>query len=161
MIIIKTETGDVLLNEKLTLKVEHNKEKAEVTVTYPYNKPRPQTIPFVLRVDYTNDAEPTRYNSNGLEIENMANQLELQKANARESLIILDNVRAGYFDLRSFVEKLLEKKALDTEEKLTAECMLVTIDQRIDNNRPLLEEVREQIRNLREVNQKQQNTEKV
>lgn len=161
MIIIKTETGDVLLNEKLTLKVEHNKENAEVTVTYPYNKPRPQTIPFVLRVDYTNDAEPTRYNSNGLDIEYTNKQLKIEEAKAKELAIIFGYTRDGYWELRSFVEKLLDKKALDTERELTAKCMLAYIDQRIENDRSLLEEAREQIINLKEVNQKQQNTEKV
>lgn len=150
MIIIKTETGDALLNEKLTLKVEHNKEKAEVTVTYPYNKPRPQIIPFVLRVDYTNDLEPTRYNSNGLDIENLTKQLEIEKAKAKELLILFGYTREGYWELRSFVEKLLEKKALDTERELTAKNMLAYIDQRIENDRPLLEEVREQLRKLKE-----------
>ena len=159
MIIIKTKTGEVLLNDKTTQQVEHNKEKGEVTVTFPYNKPRPKIISDVLSLNYTNDLEPIRYNSDGLDIEGLKKQVEIEQLKAREMSIIIGYVRFGYWDLRSFVEKLLDKKALDTEEKLKAQCLLSTIDQRIENDRPLLEEVRDKRRKLEEVNPDKRNTE--
>ena len=76
MIIVKTKNGDRFINDKAVIAVEHDKEKTEVTA---YIK---EGVFFhieeVESVLYTNDAQPTSWKDEGLEIERLKKKLDEQ-----------------------------------------------------------------------------------
>lgn len=78
MIIVKTNNGDVFVNEKTTHIVEHNRENKTVVIRNPQYKLN-STIHDVESVIYTNDAQPTSWKDEGSEIQ------RLKKANAELS----------------------------------------------------------------------------
>ena len=78
MIIIKTNNGDVFVNEKTTHIVEHNRENKTVVIRNPQYKMN-STIHDVEGIIYTNDAQPTSWKDEGSEIQRMKKLLDEQR----------------------------------------------------------------------------------
>ena len=77
MIIVKTKNGDCFINEKEVIEVAHDKKKAEVNAYG--NKGVFFHIEEVESVFYTNDAQPTSWKDEGLEIERLKKKLDEQR----------------------------------------------------------------------------------
>lgn len=77
MIIIKTNNGDVFVNEKTTHIAEHNREDKTVVIRNPQYKLN-STINDVEGVIYTNDAQPTSWKDEGSEIQRLKAAIEEQ-----------------------------------------------------------------------------------
>ena len=75
MIIVKTNNGDVFVNEKTTHIVEHNRENKTVVIRNPQYKLN-STIHDVEGIIYTNDAQPTSWKDEGSAIERLAKSLD-------------------------------------------------------------------------------------
>ena len=75
MIIIKTNNGDVFVNEKTTHIVEHNREDKTVVIRNPQYKLN-STINDVEGVIYANDAQPTSWKDEGSEIQRLKATIE-------------------------------------------------------------------------------------
>ena len=78
MIIIKTNNGDVFVNEKTTHIVEHNREDKTVVIRNPQYKLN-STINDVEGIIYTNDAQPTSWKDEGSEIQRLMKSLDEQR----------------------------------------------------------------------------------
>ena len=78
MIIIKTNNGDVFVNEKTTHIVEHNRENKTVVIRNPQYKMN-STIHDVEGIIYTNDAQPTSWKDEGSEIQRLRKSLDEQR----------------------------------------------------------------------------------
>ena len=103
MIIIKTNNGDVFVNEKTTHIVEHNRENKTVVIRNPQYKLN-STIHDVESVIYTNDAQPTSWKDEGSEIQ------RLKKANA-ELCEWGGRMRDGYMKMEQECDELKERLA--------------------------------------------------
>ena len=108
MIIIKTNNGDVFVNEKTTHIVEHNRENKTVVIRNPQYKLN-STIHDVESVIYTNDAQPTSWKDEGSEIQ------RLKKANAELSEWG-GRMRDGYMKMELERDEL-EKRLAQLEPK--------------------------------------------
>lgn len=75
MIIIRTNNGDVLINEKAIQSIVHNKEKKNVVVVQSDGKLWAQTIDDVETVIYANDIQPMNYESKGTKVEELERAL--------------------------------------------------------------------------------------
>lgn len=71
MIIIRTNNGDVLINEKAIQSIVHNKEKKNVVVVQSDGKLWAQTIDEVETVIYTSDIQSMNYESKGTRVEEL------------------------------------------------------------------------------------------
>lgn len=78
MIIIKTNNGDVFVNEKTTHIVEHNRENKTVVIRNPQYKMN-STIHDVEGIIYANDAQPTSWKDEGSEIQRLRESLDEQR----------------------------------------------------------------------------------
>jgi hypothetical protein len=78
VIIIKTNNGDVFVNEKTTHIVEHNREDKTVVIRNPQYKLN-STINDVEGIIYTNDAQPVSWKDEGSEIERLQKKLDEQR----------------------------------------------------------------------------------
>ena len=126
MIIIKTKTGDILLNEKTTQMVSHGKEDETVTITFPYNKPHPRIIEDVVEVYYANDVHDTQYRSKGCELENLEKRIDEMENKYSLLLKHFDFMRSSYLIYReglSKIEGLIDKgKAAEDARELIKEA---------------------------------------
>ena len=76
MIIVKTKNGDVFVNEKEALTVMHNRRCGIVSVRYAGKDVPDFRILDVEGVIYTNEAQPTKWMTEGSQIEKMREQLK-------------------------------------------------------------------------------------
>ena len=74
MIIVKTNNGSVLINDKETHLVEHLKDKSMVVVRSDQHKVN-ANIMDVESVTYVNDAHATEYKDEGSEIERLKSEI--------------------------------------------------------------------------------------
>ena len=103
MIIIKTNNGDVFVNEKTTHIVEHNRENKTVVIRNPQYKMN-STIHDVEGIIYTNDAQPTSWKDEGSEIQRLMKSLDEQRE--------LDNkMRDEYLKMMQERDELKERLA--------------------------------------------------
>ena len=103
MIIIKTNNGDVFVNEKTTHIVEHNRENKTVVIRNPQYKLN-STIHDVEAVIYTNDAQPTSWKDEGSAIERLAKSLDEAREYGRK-------MRDEYLKIEQERDELKERVA--------------------------------------------------
>ena len=103
MIIVKTNNGDVFVNEKTTHIVEHNRENKTVVIRNPQYKLN-STIHDVEAIIYTNDAQPTSWKDEGSAIERLAKSLDEAREYGRK-------MRDEYMKMEQERDELQERVA--------------------------------------------------
>ena len=103
MIIIKTNNGDVFVNEKTTHIVEHNREDKTVVIRNPQYKLN-STINDVEGVIYTNDAQPTSWTDEGSEIARLKKSID-------ERMEWANKLRDEYFKIEQERDELKARLA--------------------------------------------------
>ena len=133
MIIVKTSNGDVFVNDKKTLFVQHNREHKTVTIRCP-QEGLSCIISNVEEVIYTNDAQPTSWQDEGSTIQRLRETIdklekEVDDANALSRFSI-----QAYMQLSKVVDRL--RSQLQMEENARSwddiECCLASADKSLD-----------------------------
>ena len=95
MIIVKTKNGDRFINDKAVIMVEHDREKAVVNAHG--DKGLYYHIEDVERVIYTNDAQPTKWEEEGSEIERLKAELKKNKREKHNTYEHFGFIREWFF----------------------------------------------------------------
>ena len=82
MIIIKTNNGDVLINEKAIQSIVHRKKKKDVIVTQLDGSVSSSPIKGVETVTYINDTQPVNYESKGSKVEELEHTIDVCRGGA-------------------------------------------------------------------------------
>ena len=82
MIIIKTNNGDVLINEKAIQSIVHKKKEKEVIVAQLDGSVLSSHIKGVETVTYINDVQPINYESKGSKVEELEHTIEVCRGGA-------------------------------------------------------------------------------
>ena len=109
MIIVKTENGDVFVNEKETLTVMHNRRCGIVSVRYAGKDVPDFRILNVEGVIYTNEAQPTQWMDEGSQIEKMREQLKEDSAEICKLKDAYNNLLEERDELKERLAKLEPK----------------------------------------------------
>lgn len=113
MIIIKTNNGDVFVNEKTTHFVKHDRENKTVVIRNPQYKLN-STINDVEGVIYTNDAQPTSWKDEGSEIQRLKAAIEEQDKEYRRMLEHSRFMREWFMIYQDAFDDI---KAIEAEQK--------------------------------------------
>ena len=92
MIIVKTSTGDVFLDEKTYFYIEHVKSERMINGK---RNGADLTLYNVESVRYINDAQATDYKDEGSELENMTTKADLLEADVNKYLADYEEVLSG------------------------------------------------------------------
>ena len=132
MIIVKTSNGDLFINDKKTLFVQHDREHETVTIKSP-QEGMSCIISNVEGIFYTNDAQPTSWQDEGSEIQRLhkilkeksetIDRLTLQKKAIENDLhhfaVEMENVAYHYSgNIPAVVVKQIQTPALAMKSKV-------------------------------------------
>ena len=82
MIIIKTNNGDVLINEKAIQSIVHRKKEKDVIVAQLDGSVSSSPIKGVETVTYINDTQPVNYESKGSKVEELEHTIDVCRGGA-------------------------------------------------------------------------------
>ena len=117
MIIVKTSNGDVFVNEKATIYVEHYREKKKVFVfALPPDNTYIRTIEQVEAVIYTNDANPTQWRDEGSELAKMRETVERFRERLDEERTLKNSYNRSFYQACRVID--LVKYQLDKKENV-------------------------------------------
>ena len=139
MIIIETNTGPVMINDREVRGIEHNKENAEVIVTFANDMParllskglgleyrfenRSITIKNVENIFYIGDQCNEKYKYEGGEVESLKKQLEEKKQKIIQRHKLANYLRSCYYIYKNAIDEIKE-----AEEKKQAGKIFKSID---------------------------------
>ena len=139
MIIIETNTGPVMINDREVRGIEHNKENAEVIVTFANDMParllskglgleyrfenRSITIKNVENIFYIGDQCNEKYKYEGGEVESLKKQLEEKKQKIIQQHKLANYLRGCYYIYKNAIDEIKE-----AEEKKQAGKIFKSID---------------------------------
>ena len=139
MIIIETTTGPVMINDREVRGIEHNKENAEVIVTFANDMParllskglgleyrfenRSITIKNVENIFYIGDQCNEKYKYEGGEVESLKKQLEEKKQKIIQQHKLANYLRSCYYIYKNAIDEIKE-----AEEKKQAGKIFKSID---------------------------------
>lgn len=126
MIIVKTSNGDVFINDKAVIGVSHNREAKRVYVRRAVGIDN--TIENVEMVIYANDAQPTNWQDEGSEIQELRKTINRLKEDVDYANALNRFSRQEFGELFLVVERV--KSQLKMEEKKTVVGRYKTLPRR-------------------------------
>jgi hypothetical protein len=132
MIIIKTNNGDIFVNERTTQIVQHDRKNKMVIIRSPKEGPN-CSITDVEGIIYTNDAQPTSWQDEGSALEKARNdnnqKNDIIKRLRQEKKAVMDDLLHFAFgmeqlvcnhhsELPNDVRQLIQKPALELKSKV-------------------------------------------
>lgn len=114
MIIVKTSNGDVFVNEKGTIVVEHDHKEKKVHIIQMPPDNTYREIENVEAVIYTNDANPTQWRDEGSELANMRKIVEKFQVRLDEERTLKNSYNRSFYQYSRVID--LVRYQLDLKE---------------------------------------------